>query len=494
MDTHDDEVIQSENNASTSGHSGSHGLDARAAETLVGALARSPVSLVVADVDGTITWVNRYFEELTGYTADEVIGRNPRLLQSGLTPPHEYVIMWRTVRSGREWTGEFANRRKDGTVYRERATIIPLTDEDETINGYVAIKQNITEEYTARADLQRSERRFRHLFERAADAIYLHDGAGIIVSANREAMSQTGYTLEELIGMPIGHLDAKWRFEPPPEVTAAIRPDGSIDPTAIPRAFETLHRRADGGTFEVEVRPFLVEETEGRVLIGTMVRDISALKAATAELRTSLEEKETLLRELHHRVKNNLQSIASLLTLQRDDISDPDVATLLEANVERVHSMALVHQSLYQSEHLHTIEFDEYARTLLRYRVESRALRNRVPEIRFTADPVTLPLDTATPLAMALNELVANALMYPIAAGDESSPTWMEVTLAVSEGSLRVRVRDSGTASSATLMRERHGLGLELVELLTDQIGGSLQTTDESGSDFTIVLAIPPPR
>lgn len=120
-------------------------LEAQRNRQLARAVEQSPVQVLMADADGNIAYVNPSLTELTGYSADELIGRNPRILQSGTTTPQEYKELWQTLRSGRTWYGEFCNKKKSGELYWEQASISPLLDANRRITHYVAVKEDITE-------------------------------------------------------------------------------------------------------------------------------------------------------------------------------------------------------------------------------------------------------------------------------------------------------------------------------------------------------------
>ncbi len=123
--------------------------------TLLQAVEQSPVAVVVTDLEGRILFVNQRFEENTGYSRDEVVGQNPRLLQGGEKSPEEYQELWQTITAGGTWTGEFHNKRKDGTLYWERAVIAPVRDGNDHITHYLGVKEDITEKRQREEELQR---------------------------------------------------------------------------------------------------------------------------------------------------------------------------------------------------------------------------------------------------------------------------------------------------------------------------------------------------
>ncbi len=143
------------------------------------AVEQSPVSVIITDTDGSIEYVNPKFTQVTGYSSDEVLGMNPRILKSGELSREVYREMWETITAGREWRGEFHNRKKDGELFWEFASISPIFDEQGRITHFVAVKEDITVRKLTEESLARSEVHFRSLIENALDiiAVVAPDGA-----------------------------------------------------------------------------------------------------------------------------------------------------------------------------------------------------------------------------------------------------------------------------------------------------------------------------
>ncbi len=162
---------------------------------------QSPASTVITDVNGTIEYVNKKFEETTGYSKVEALGQNPRILKSGLMPDDFYREMWETITSGREWHGEFSNKRKDGTLFWESASISPMTDSNGVITHYVALKEDITEKKLQEEALRRSERELNDLIDNAPFAIATSrntESGMIIARLNQRFVDMFGWTNDEL--------------------------------------------------------------------------------------------------------------------------------------------------------------------------------------------------------------------------------------------------------------------------------------------------------
>ena len=169
--------------------------------TLSQTVEQSPISVMVADLEGNLEYANPKFEELTGYSVEEVLGENPRFLQSGNTPPEVYEELWNTITAGDTWHGQFHNKRKNGELYLENATVGSIKNERGEIIQYLAVKADITEKVRTEEALQDSERRYRQLIEEASDTVFGVDPKGYCIYANAPASVLTGYSNEELTGI-----------------------------------------------------------------------------------------------------------------------------------------------------------------------------------------------------------------------------------------------------------------------------------------------------
>jgi two-component sensor histidine kinase len=213
--------------------------------------------------------------------------------------------------------------------------------------------------------------------------------------------------------------------------------------------------------------------------------DLRERKRAEAAIRASLAEKEVLLKEIHHRVKNNLQVIASLVNLQTGAIDDPAMREVLADVRDRVQSMALVHEALYRFDNLAEVEFADYAGTLLRNLLKAHARRG--VQVDLEAEPLALSVDTAVPCGLILNELVVNALKHAFVGRDAGR---VRVSMAQDEaGVVSLAVSDDGIGLPEGYdWRASGSLGLRLVLLLVEQIGGSidLEVGPSGGSTFSV--------
>ena len=164
------------------------------------AIEQSPASVVITGVDGSIEYVNPKFTEITGYTLAEAAGGTPRILKSGHTTEQEYKLLWDTITSGHQWQGEFQNRRKNGELYWEKATIAPVWNDLGQITNFLAIKEDITRRKQAEEKLLASEEKHRRLFETMAQGVVYYNTEGKIISANSAAERILGVSVDQLLG------------------------------------------------------------------------------------------------------------------------------------------------------------------------------------------------------------------------------------------------------------------------------------------------------
>jgi len=241
------------------------------------AVEQSPAAIVITDVTGAIEYVNPKFTELTGYTADEAIGQNPRLLKSGEMPAEVYQQLWQTILQGRVWHGEFHNRKKNGELFWESASISPIKTADGKITHFVAIKEDITERRRIEQALRESEERFRQLMSASMEGISISEN-GRLCYVNDQILKMSGFQRDELIGKDIVLLYA-------PHSRALVAEDIGNDQEGH---FEVELLRKDGSSFfaELQVKMICIGNRNLRLAAS---HDITRSKQMEAALRRSQE-------------------------------------------------------------------------------------------------------------------------------------------------------------------------------------------------------------
>ena len=245
-------------------------------------------------------------------------------------------------------------------------------------------------------------------------------------------------------------------------------------------------RRPDGDERVLYTQAEVTADDQGRPLrmLGT-VQDITVQYRAEQQLKAALEEKETLLREVHHRVKNNLQVISSLLFLQSQKATDPALTRMFDEMEWRVKTMALIHENLYQSTDMVRVDFRRYLQMLVEGLTSAHA--GRPVRLATRLDDVSLEIHTAVPCGLIVNELVTNAFLHAFKDGAEGV---IRVEFSECDGRLELLVRDDGVGLPADAqLNQSASLGLRLVHNLTEQIGGELKVDRDRGTSFLITFS-----
>ncbi|MFP4205029.1 MAG: sensor histidine kinase [Spirochaetaceae bacterium] len=316
---------------------------------------------------------------------------------------------------------------------------------------------------------------YRQIFENANDAIYLFelDERGLpgrILEVNDLACKRLGYTREEYLAMDPAQMDAPETEVDIPESMDHLRERGH-------ETIELIHLARDGTRIPVEVSSHLFH-VGGKTRHLAIVRDIRERKRAEERLRASLREKEVLLREIHHRVKNNLQLVSSLISLHDYELTDK---TLTELQT-RVRAMALVHEVLYGMQDLSHIRFDDYLRALIAELQE--VYDNGDTTVSLSLAEVSIPMETASPLGLLVTEIVSNAFKHAHPDGG-AGRLWVTLT----EGPPPVvHIADDGVGLPEQPPQKRTSLGMTLIEELSDQLRAELDVSRQGGTGYTIRL------
>jgi PAS domain S-box-containing protein len=277
------------------------------------AVEQSSASLIITDLSGKIEYVNKRFTEITGYSAAEVLGENPRILKSGMTPDEHYKVIWDTIKSGSNWNGELLNKRKNGELFWELVSISPIRDKDGLITHFLAVKEDITVQKRKETLFLESEKKYRNLFETMAQGVVYQNREGAIISANPSAEVILGLSMEQMTG--VKSIDPRWK---------AVREDGSDFPGSVHPAMVALQTgkttTAVMGVFNphenryrwinVNAMPDFREGEHEPWQVCTTFEDITRLKETMIELNA-------INRDLEVRVNERTQEIRRLSQLHQ---------------------------------------------------------------------------------------------------------------------------------------------------------------------------------
>ncbi len=383
---------------------------------------------------------------------------------------HSYVREphTRPMGEGRELSG----LRKDGSEFPIEISLSPL----QTETGTLVI--SFIRDVTAR---KKVEARFRAFLEDAPDALVVVNREGKIVILNAQAERLFKYSRDHLLGRPVETLAPerlRRRLVDDRRQFVADRPAWPMGSRV-----ELLGLRSDGSEFPVEISLSPIETDEG-LLISAAIRDISERKLAETTLRSSLKEKEVLLKEIHHRVKNNLQIVSSMLNLQTEKLSDTRAIELFKESQNRVRSIALFHEKLYQSKDLGGVEIAEYLKALADGLFATYGVDPDDIVLAVRTDDLPLDVEAAMSCGLIVNELVSNSFKYAFPAHRKGQ---VEVTLRSAGTDVVLEVADNGVGLPADLdWRSPSTLGLRLVAIFTEQVRGTMSLTREGGTRFSL--------
>ncbi|WP_231887033.1 sensor histidine kinase [Thalassospira xiamenensis] len=339
---------------------------------------------------------------------------------------------------------------------------------------------------TAQHTAFEEDHRFRRVVEYAPNAMILVDATGLIEMVNAETEKVFGYARDELLGQPVDVLvPDRFRHHHAGLRNSFIAAPG---PRPMGPGRDLYALRKDGSEFPVEIGLNPIAEGD-RVQVLAAIVDISDRKSRQERLEKSLQEKEILLSEVHHRVKNNLQIVHSLLDMQTANVKDDLAREILRDSCNRVRSMAQIHQTLYQSEDVSRVDFNYFCDALINSLLVTF---NTDPDrINFERDlgSVSLPIGTAVPCGLITNELITNALKHAFPGNRMGKINLFATEIAPNQ--IELSLTDDGVGFPENFcIDSSNGLGLQLVELLTDQLGGTLEVHTGSPTRITIRFTI----
>ncbi|MFB2837028.1 PAS domain S-box protein [Floridanema evergladense] len=453
------------------------------------AIAASKNGIVIIDAkipNQPIIYVNSAFEQITGYTAAEVLGKNCRFLQGKESKQPELERLRTAIRQGENCTVILRNYRKDGSLFWNELSISPIYDDNGILTHFLGVQTDITERKQSEEELRATTSRLSTLIENLQLGILVKDESDLVVLVNQAFCDIFNIPIvpAALIGADFSDFATTYQH-------SFTNPELFIQRHQEILQFQQVTTNeeismADGRILERDYAPIFVQgKYKGHLW---MYRDITERKKAESEIRTSLKEKELLLKEIHHRVKNNLQVISSLLKLQSSYIKDEEALVLFTESYNRVRSMALIHEKLYQSKGLARIDAVDYIRDLTDNLFRSYNVAANFITLNLQVEHIELDIDTAIPCGLIINELVSNALKYAFVDREKGE---LLISFSCQEESQEITlvISDNGIGLPPDFdITEIESLGLQLVYNLTDQLDGNIEICSEQGAKFTITF------
>jgi PAS domain S-box-containing protein len=367
----------------------------------------------------------------------------------------------------------------------------PLKTERAGVRGMVYTLRDCTERERAEA----AQQQMTALVESADDAIIIRDLDGRICSWNSGAQRLLGYRAPEIMGQPITMLHPEDRQHEEGEILSRIRAGQAV------AHFETVRRRKDGSEVDVSLTMSPIRDRLGAIVgVSKIMRDITERKQYVEQLRrlnselenrilarnAELRERDALLQEIHHRVKNNLQVISSLINMQVRSLRDISTRAALQQCRSRVETMAQIHEMLYQAKDYSSVPFGKYAKELASRVLSASGLSPGEVSILFDVQEIPLPVDRAIPCGLILNELISNALKHAFPEGAGAIRVELRQ---LTHDRILLSVSDDGIGIPAGFDPARSGsLGMQLVAALAEQLDGRLEIERQPGAVFRVTF------
>lgn len=347
----------------------------------------------------------------------------------------------------------------------------------------LSVARDITERKIHETQLKESEERYRTLFQFSPDYIVLLDLDGKILEINR--------TLENILGMDTESLRGKFFYELPillPENIPRFKKNiekllsrGHLAP------YQSNVKDMDGNEHWIDIYNAVIKKEGSDFAILVIANDITQRKLAEDELKISLTEKELLLKEIHHRVKNNLMIISSLLNIQSSYIKDKEARGIFKESQNRAKSMALIHERLYQSTDLKKIDMGDYIRTLSNNLFDTYVTNPDKIHLHLDIEDISVDINTSIPLGLIINELVTNALKH---AFPDDSRGNIYISLHLDDDKIKLEVSDDGIGFPSDIdYKNANSLGMQLINNLSLQIDSELKLISDKGTSFQIIFA-----
>jgi PAS domain S-box-containing protein len=432
------------------------------------------------DSEGNFLFFNKRSEEITGYRLEDWKGKSFAPLISEKDLPN-VIEVFHKIMGGQPQQYEASVKKKDGSVLTLSVNTAPMYSKGKIV-GTVSFGRDIADRKRAEYVIKESQTRLQSILDNSSTVVFLKDIQGRYITVNRR--------YEELF-----HVDRK-------EVV------NKTDYDIFPREFADKFRMHDEQALEklcaiemeevvphddglhtyISVKfPLLSQDGKPYAVCG-IATDITERKNAQEQIEKSLKEKEVLLREVYHRVKNNMQIITSLLNLQSRYVKDGAYRDMFRESHNRIKSMSLVHEKLYQSKDLTTIDFKEYINDIAKGLFQSYGANKGKISLVMDINNISLNINTAIPCGLIINELLTNSLKHAFPEGKEG-----EIKIAVhsmNENTIELVVGDNGKGISEDVdFRTTKSLGLQLVTMLAEnQLHGAIILDRSKGTEFTITL------
>jgi len=436
-------------------------------------------SIYIQNLNGKFIEVNKTALETYGYSRDEIIGKDPSFLAApGKVDLDATYELFEKALNGEHQRFKWWGKRKNGEIFPKEIQLNPGSYFGETV--VIAIARDISDQFEQQLELKQNEQLFRQLFQNSPIGIALLDEHKEIQMANQGFEEIFGYNIQDIKGL---------------EIDSVIAPDDkveeakSLSASTEPFEFSSVRRKSDGSLVDVIIYGVPVVVEGKTIAIYGIYVDITDRNRVEKQVRNSLREKEVLLSEIHHRVKNNLAVITGLLELQSHKLENEVASKALKDSQMRIHSMALIHEKLYQNETLSKISFDNYIRDLIEVIKRSHNTHLKPVEIQIDTEEIEFTITQAIPCGLLLNEILTNSFKHAFPGSFKGSPV-IQITLKqLNEEEVNLVITDNGVGLPDNFENlGKRSLGLTLIKTLNKQLNAKMMISENNGTSFNFTF------
>jgi PAS domain S-box-containing protein len=452
----------------------------RSRQKLLFHIQQTPLGVIEWDYDSNVVEWNPSAEKIFGYTKEEALGKHSSFLIPEYIRADIDKEVWKELlnrEGGTRSTNE--NVKKDGKIILCEWYNTPLVDDKGNVIGVASLVQDITERKLFEQAIVNQQRFLKKVIDTNPNFVFAKDWDGKFTMVNKAVADNYGTTVDGLIGKSDADFNPNKK-----EVEHFLNDDREVISGKIKKniAEEVVYNSQTGESkwYQTIKVPLVTHEGEMQVL--GVATDITARKLAEELTKKSLHEKEILLKEIHHRVKNNLQIIVSLLKLQAKYVHDQQDLALFGNSRSRVETMSMIHEKLYRNKDLSNIDLGNYL-TDLSYNIINSHLKEPVSiKLDFKSENILLGIDTAIPCGLAFNELMLCIINFSICSTESK---FIGVEICKSNGEIKIKVKDNGKGINPVLdTTSPDSLGMQLIEMLVKQLDGEMSLSCENGTDF----------
>lgn len=448
-------------------------------------IKKAPIGIITVDKLGRVDDIwNPEAEQIFGWSREEVLGKILPYVPSAKNDEFRYNLK-QGAEERRSFITELERVRKNGKAVHLKEFVVPIIDEQDEVSKVMMLVEDITKEKQVENALISSEEKYRNLVEASHDIIWRMDTNGVLTFMNNACEAILGYTSEELVNTSFKEY---------------------INPEKLDETIDIHNRVKSGESIENFPLKMITKDGEDRYLIGTAypirnkngeifgasgtATDITNIKNYQNELEKSLEEKEILIREIHHRVKNNLAVISGLFALQAMRIEDESVLSILKESQSRIKSIATIHEKLYQNDLFSSIHMKDYFQELINEIAGTYSRRDRDITTEIIGDNITLNVNQAVPFGILANELIINAYKYAFSVKEKGT---ISLILNKENDKFIFTLKDNGEGLPEDFdIDNLDSLGMTLVKTLVAQLNAKFSWDSKSGEGVAFTVEFKP--